>query len=435
MKLFNILINLIFSKRIKAKSLYNFERKTLNITGIKATIPNEIIPVEIGAAEIAKDSYPSEISEELKRLDNIQVRIAQAINSKNEGDEKEQMKTKYFNTLIEMLETAKKSKDNLGTPKKKEISNNNDDPIYDFLGSADYEISNITKSELDDAGLIIWNVALQDRPTIIHKAQIEIIRILQINRWKLKIIIADCGTDSVQAKIHKFKQELSNHLDKRGINYDKLELLSDYYRPDENGGNILKKFTEISSKLKISELKEYNTKQDSYSDENRKKVENRITLKFIQPVLSWSVIITEAEKYYSTNNKKTIIIAGKDENKQWQYIFGFSSNIGGIFNNILEDDSKNTIFQEEQPMIFHSERQAIDNLNNGNLAKWLFDSFVFTPNYPDKLENLEFCTECKKSPDCRECIFLNGNNPHEKLPEFIDRKKFVGSFWEILNPN
>ncbi len=425
----------LFNRRIKAKSLYNLERKTLNIKGIKATIPTDLFPVEVGVAEIAKDNYPSEISDELKRLDNIQVRIAQAINSKKEGDGKEQMKTRYFDTLIKMLETAQNSKDSGSTAKKKEITNCNDNSIYDFLYSAEYEISNITKSELDDAGLIIWNVALQDRPTIIHKAQIEIIRILQLNNWDLKVIIADCGTDNVQAKIHKFNRELSNHLDKRGIKYDKLELLSDYYLPDENGGNILKKFTEISSKLKISELKEYNTKQDSYSDENRKKVENRITLKFIQPVLSWSVIITEAEKYYSRNSKKTIIIAGKDEIKQWQYIFGFSSNIGGIFNNILEDDSKNTIFQEEQPMTFHSERQAIENLNNGNLARWLFDSFVFTPNYPNKLENLEFCTECKKSPECRECIFLNRNNPHEKLPEFINRKKFVGSFWDILNPN
>lgn len=422
----------LFPRKIKAKSLYNYEKKTLNIKGIKASIPNDKIPVEIGIGEIAKDSFPSEVSEKLKELDNIQVRIAQALNSMNEGVKKEEKKIEYFDTLIKMLNTADGKERSSKAVNQEPAIENNKRQLYDFFDSAEYEIANISKTELEQPGLIIWLVALQSRPTIIHKAQIEIIKVLQNNNWELKIIIADCGTNDVESKITQFRRELGNHLNNRSIKCDNLELLSDYYKPDENGGNILKKFTDISSKLKISELKEYNTKQDSYSNEHKIKVENRITLKFIQPVLSWSVVITEAEKYYTQNTKKTIIIAGKDELSQWKYIFDFSSNIGGIFNNILKDDKRNTIFQEEEPMIFHSERQAVENLNNGNLAKWLFESFIFTPSFPNKLENLEFCTECKKMPNCRECIFSNGNG--QKLPDFVDKKKFVNSFWEILNP-
>ena len=119
---------------------------------------------------------------------------------------------------------------------------------------------------------------------------------------------------------------------------------------------------------------------------------------------------------------------------QWQYIFGFSSTIGGIFNNVLEDNNKNTIFQEEEPLIFHSERQVIDSLDRGNLAQWLFDSFIFTPNYPYELNDLEFCTECKKYSSCRDCLFSNENVSNKgKLPEYVDKKQFVRSFWEIIN--
>lgn len=422
---------LLFRRRIRAKSMYNFEKKTLNIKGIKATIPNEKFPIEVGIGEITKENFPSSISEELKELDNFQVRIAETINSMDESPEKESKKKEYFDVLLKMLQIAQNKSSSVLPNKKKTFDKTTVNP-YPFFNGAGYEIANINISDLDNTGLVIWPVTLQARPTIIHKAQIEIIRILIHKNWDLKIIIADCGTENVENKIHQFKRELITHLQKRDINFSRLELLSDYYKPDQNGGQILKKFTEISSKLKISELKIYNTKQDSYSLENKHIIENRITLKFIQPVLSWSVVITEAEKYYAEKNKKTIVIAGKDELKQWKYIFALSSIIGGIFHSILEDDSKNTIFQEEEPMIFHSEYQTIENLNKGNLAKWLFDSFVYTPNFPNKLENLEFCTECKRLDDCRNCIFFNNTNV--KLPDFVDKTKFVSSFWNLINP-
>jgi hypothetical protein len=245
--------------------------------------------------------------------------------------------------------------------------------------------------------------------------------------------VADCGTNDVRDKISSFQHDLEKHLQKREIQYDQLKLLSDYYQSDDAGGNILKKFTQISSSLKISELKKYNTKHNTYSDTDNNKVENRFTLKFIQPVLTWAVVIHEAEIYNNENvNKKTIIIAGKDELEQWTYIFSFLEKIGGVFNIILKDDGEKTIFQEEKPMIFLSENEVESHLEDGNLARWLFEAFIATPNYPNALNNLQFCNECKRNPSCRDCLF-SGNEDH--LPDFVDKRKFVSSFWEIINPS
>lgn len=423
----------LFDRRIKAKRFFNYDKKRLNVKGIKAVIPSDKLPLDFSIGDISLENFPTEVSDKLKEIDLLQVSLKDALNSMNEGEIKESKKNEFFDTLILMIKIAQNPSKMEEIYKKKESDKDLSD-LYDFYNNSDYQIANITKHELTTPGLIIWPVALQARPTIIHKAQIEIIRILQKSKWDLKIIIADCGTDNISdKKITLFKTELEKHLKKREIIYDTIELLSESYKPDTNGGNILTKFTEISSKLKISELKEYNTKQDSYSDENKQKVENRSTLKFIQPVLTWSVVIHEADNYSEVNQgKKTIIIAGKDELNQWKYIFSFSSNIGGIFNIILKDEGKNTIFQEEKPMIFHSEMDVIDNLDKGNLAKWLFEAFVSTPSFPDKLINLQFCKECKRIPDCRECLFPD--NSDGKLPEFVDRRKFVSSFWGIINP-
>jgi len=422
----------LFKNKIKAKSLYSYDTRKLNIKGIKVQIPTDMIPIELSIGEFTNENVPVELSDRLRELDILQLQLARTINSMNEGPNKEEDKRKYFNVLLDMFKLAQnKSLDTNQTTKKKELIKGHD--LYEFYKNSGYEIANLTSNDLDNPGVIIWPVALQDRPTIIHKAQIEIIKALQLGEWELKILIADCGTINVETKIIKFRKELEKHLKKRNVKYENITLLSDYYKPDVDGGSILKKFTEISSKLKISELNEYNTKHNSYSNENKQIVENRFTLKFIQPVLTWSVVIHEAEKYSDTySGKKTIVIAGKDELRQWKYIFGFSSNIGGIFNDILEDEGKNTIFQEEKPMIFHSENEVLQSLDKGNLAKWLFESFVSTPSFPDTLNNLSFCTECKKKPDCRKCLFPNV--PDSKLPEFFNKSKFVESFWEILNP-
>jgi hypothetical protein len=419
--------------KIKVQSYYNESKRELDLPEIKANISS----LETGSGSIdfgnyktnSKITIPKGISNELVKLDQLQKETANAINGLK-GEVRQEQLVKYTNTLMEMMQKGSQN-EKQPIEKKKEIVNGSD--LYDFYKNSNYEIANITSAELNNPGMIIWPVALQDRPTIIHKAQIEIIKSLQKSSWELKILIADCGTINVETKIVKFRKELEKHLKKRNVNYTQIALLSDYYKPDVDGGSILKKFTEISSNLKISELNEYNTKHNSYSSENKQIVEKRFTLKFIQPVLTWSVVIHEAEKYAEKDNgKKTIIVAGKDELKQWKYIFGFSSTIGGIFNDILEDEGNNTIFQEEKPMIFHSENEVIQSLEKGNLAKWLFESFVSTPTFPAELTNLSFCTECKKNPDCRKCLFTT--NSESKLPGFFNKERFVENFWEILNP-
>jgi len=423
-----------FKNKIKAQRFFNYEKKILNIKGMKASVPNDQLPVEFSLGEFSSENFPPEVSEKLKNQDMLQYTITNAINSLNEGEEKEKKKIELIDAILAMFKLAQDINEiDSKTYKKKELIEGTD--LYDFYSNSDYEIANIVKSDLTNPGLIIWPVTLQDRPTIIHKAQIEIIKTLQINNWELKIIIADCGSNDISdQKITGFLLELEKHLQKRNIKYGKVCLLSEYYQLNLDGDTILKNFIYLSSKIKISDLMRYNNKQETYSPKNTRKVQTRATLKFIQPVLMWSAVILESENYCNNNlGKKAIIIAGKDESNQWKYIFSLKSIIGGIFNIILQDEGKKTIFQEERPMIFHSDDEVLKSLDKGNLAKWLFESFISTPKFPTKLTNLSFCKECKKNKECRNCLFPISSDV--KLPNFVDRDKFVESFWGIINPN
>ena len=205
-------------------------------------------------------------------------------------------------------------------------------------------------------------------------------------------------------------------------------MLSTYFTPSEDSGKILETFTTISSNLKISKLKTFNDKDGAYSKTAIKEVEDRSTLKFIQPLLTCSVSICEANR--SVN--KSIIIAGKDELNQWKHIFNKYDNIGGVFNPILKGAEEENIFQEEEPMLFHTESDCLEKINNGNLSKWLFEAFITLPNFPENPVNLEFCKSCSKNPICRTCLFPKESD--SLLPENVDKNKFIDHIWNYIGP-
>jgi hypothetical protein len=86
--------------------------------------------------------------------------------------------------------------------------------------------------------------------------------------------------------------------------------------------------------------------------------------------------------------------------------------------------------QEKNPMIFHSENEVKERINKGNFSRWLFDSFVTIPNFPDLPRNLDFCKKCDKNNKCADCIFPAKDSTN--LPDFIDVDKFIKYVWSYI---
>ena len=425
----------MFSSKIKEQSFFDYTNKSLNVKGISVAVPETILPVELKVGEFSSEKTPKSISEKLKQLDLVQLQIAKTINSTKDENKKEEMKSKYFQKLIEMFETFNNTNNDATSSFKKKVDLLDGKELNTFFVESNFDIYNLSNEDLEKPSQLIWPVVLQNRVTLIHKAQIETIRIMQHHNWTLKIIIADCGTPDIQlSKVEGFKNELISHLQKRNVTYEKISLLSEYFNPNENSGHILKNFTDISKILKFMVLHDFNLKHGTYSGKNKEKIKkSRTVLKFIQPLLTWAVVVFKANDYAKNNdNKKTSIIAGKDELIQWKYIFNKYSNIGGIFNSILEDKENNTIFQEDEPMLFHSESEVLSRIDKGNFAKWLFEAFVTLPTYPNKPKNFDFCKSCSKSENCKLCLFPTKED--DILPDFVDKQKFVQSIWEFIGP-
>ncbi|NOU47677.1 MAG: toll/interleukin-1 receptor domain-containing protein [Bacteroidales bacterium] len=314
----------------------------------------------------------------------------------------------------------------------------NNETVFNIFEHTGFEPFYLSSENLTRKSIVIWPIVPRLHINLIHKAQIEIVRILFLLGWDTKIIIANCGEHSditPNKQDVEFKKKLEESLKRSKIERFEISFLNQYFTPDfPDGGNILSKFVKISSSIKINQLTVFNTKDESYNDEAQKKINDRTTLKYISPLFTWAASIYEAEKFINKNEgSKPIIIAGKDEESQWSHIFReINSEIGAVFIPLLKDEDNTTFFQEGQKLVF-SKPQLLEKLSKGNIDKWLSQSFIFLSSFPQKITNLDFCNSdnCMHNKDCFECMFSNGN---EKLPAFVDKQKFVELIFPKINP-
>jgi hypothetical protein len=68
--------------------------------------------------------------------------------------------------------------------------------VYDHLEHASVEPYNLEMLDLANPGIIIWPVVPRNLATAIHRGQAEIIRLLALLGWSVKLLIADCGTEN-----------------------------------------------------------------------------------------------------------------------------------------------------------------------------------------------------------------------------------------------
>ena len=313
----------------------------------------------------------------------------------------------------------------------KSILETNGDNIHRIIEQSGFDPFNVSPQDLENKSLVIWPVVPRQHITLIHHAQIEVIRLLSILGWKTKIIIANCGGANVTPNRNdqEFKIKLDEYLKKKSISNYNVDYLNQYFNPNfKDESKILGNFVKLSSGLKISQLHEFNIKNKTYDSTTQSEILERNTLKYISPLLTWSASIFEASVFFEQNpSSKAIIIAGRDEESQWSHVISeIDANIGAIFIPILKQDDNNTLFQEKKLSLL-SKSQLERELGKGNIDKWLFQAFISLASFPNTLSSLSFCkkkeTQCvQQESNCLDCLFPDDS---EKFNGNVDKKKFA----------
>ena len=332
----------------------------------------------------------------------------------------------------------------IGTSPFDSIASKTDIPenesVFNAFQKFGFEPYNLNKDNLINQSTIIWPIVPRQSVNLIHKSQIEVVRVLSLLNWDLKVIIANCGHSQTTPSKEdiEFRSKLEQCLKSKNINNYEIKFLNEYFSKDFSDGNdILSKFVKISSSLKISELTTFNTKDGTYDETAQKVINERTTLKYISPLLTWAASIYEAEKSLKNYDKsKPVIVAGRDEETQWAHVFTeINSSIGAIFIPILKQEDNKTLFQDKHKLVF-SQTQLEERLGKGNIDKWLFQSFICLSEFPCDIAKLNFCKNittknCNEEKDCFNCIFPSDA---VKLPHFVDKKQFADLVFPKINP-
>ena len=189
--------------------------------------------------------------------------------------------------------------------------------VSDYLDRATVEMSNLSVSELAIRGVVIWPVVPRDLATAIHRGQAEIIRLLAMLGWSVKLLIADCGSDRFDRPYSEaFCNKLRKYTEWRGVIITEEVYMSDLFQPGSDEyiqiHSILQR---VITNLKFADLLDINNKE--YSEEQREEIKRSPTLDFLRQALSVAAVLYLAEQA----GQKCIVVAGLDERIQWERTF------------------------------------------------------------------------------------------------------------------
>lgn len=432
--------------KINVRRYFDETNKELDLPKIAAAINSNDKEGNLSAnfgklKSLKKITIPPEATEELIKLDQLQEQLANAINGLR-GEARQTQLVKYTDTLMKMMDIHLHSEN---YSKKKEISNSKVNQV-DYTGFKKYLDNRNFKSTLvpdnltSKQGYIIWPVVLLSTTTYIHKAQAKLIQQIVNSGWKLIVIIGDCGNQLEWRS--SFLKEITSVLKANEIDIepDTITFLSDYYQQTDGsqdstlisgvtGTKILNMFHSISENIKWDLFDTLIKK--NYDEIKQKDISKRTVLKNILPLLSWSLVSTIVKE----TSKNVILIAGEDEQNQWDHIANrFTNNrLGVIYIHELVDENGKTMDQEL--IKIRSIHELKSKLDIGNMAEWLFTHFIEIPKFSSP-EKPEFCkissNECTKyNNNCIQCLFGAGQNYGNKD---FNKDIFIESIWPLANP-
>lgn len=288
-----------------------------------------------------------------------------------------------------------------------------------------FRIESCTPECLGNGGILIWPVVLREEITIIHQAEIEVMRLMcKLYHWKVVTLISDCGKrtkDLDKSKIVRFKNSIEKLMEKRDIPSEKIEYLSRYFDTNDasRASDILKNFIELSG-MQQKELAELKNKE--YREEIKSSNEQLPVINYILPLLQLSVVSYLSDKEYK--DKKTLVVAGSDELKQWKYICHKTERLGSLLIPTLKEDKDTGCWQQEIER-YLSEEQICEKLRYGNFGFWCYTMFVLLRGLSDgttELGNM-FRTDCLEE----------WRNNQFKVPNGINPEKLASEVWQVAS--
>lgn len=390
-------------------------------------------------------TVPSGISDKLIQLDKNQYNLAVAINALPKNERSCEIK-KYIQVLLDIHDLVSKNSngsiktlspiDNIST------SNNIDSNLKKYLDDRHFKSTALPDNLNLNQGYVIWPVALLTKTTYIHKAQSQLIKLLTDCGWKLLVVIGDCGKNSNIKDQVGFINGIKKIIESQNISFESnaIARISDYYEQDDmsdnknlisdvTGTKILKSFHNISEGLVWNKFDSLIKK--NYDDPKKTLINNRSVLNNIQPLLTWALVATIVKE----SKSKAIVIAGEDEQEQWDYVTNnhTNNNLGVIYIHELKKEDNKTMDQED--LLIRNTQEMRSKLQVGNMAEWLYTHFVELPKFTTKGKPA-FCKisddNCKQYNDnCINCLFRTGQHFQDV---HFDKDGFVDAVYPLSNP-
>jgi hypothetical protein len=254
--------------------------------------------------------------------------------------------------------------------------------IYKHFQDASIIVSNISISDISNPAYIIWPVVPRDGVNVIHRGQLEMIRLLALLGWKVHVLIADCGAKDNPSRTYseKFKQMINQYGIKRDLHDIEYSFMSDLFTPRCKDCNKLHGyFQSVISDLTLEDLLAINQKE--YAESVRETIKKSVALDFLRPALTISSVL------YLSNllSNKSIVVVGYDEHIQWERAHAIPdtrSQFGVLFNPILKQKKGFQGKQTKNWPLYFSWEKIVEEMQEYELSQWLTKMHLFLPNFP-----------------------------------------------------
>jgi len=320
---------------------------------------------------------------------------------------------------------------NTGKCKKGVTKNSN---IKKYISKIGINMLNIIESDFSSDKVMIWPVTPRRVLNSIHLAQLKLMSLLY-NKfgWSVQAIISNCGANLLPQDITKgFVDKIKKYHNKAGIKNFKCEYLDRYFmRNHKLASKVLESFTKIGSRVSILDLKKI--KEKRYDDAKKEETQKLSVLDYILPILQYAVVEALTHEIKNKSTKKSIVIAGNDEETQWSRAVSFIGEdfVGALLIPELNNSSGKNINQDNQNQVLKtmidccSKEQLKDNFNIGNFASWFYKMFVILPSY-ELIDNINVYSV--KPPI--DMITLE-DGKYENLSE-IKKNEIVDKIWDEI---
>jgi class 3 adenylate cyclase len=293
--------------------------------------------------------------------------------------------------------------------------------VFEHLQRADVEVSNLGMNDLANPGTIIWPVVPRDLATAIHRGQAEIIRLLALLGWSVKLLIADCKSqDYDRSYSEAFCNSVQKYLEVRDVTISETVYMSNLYQPDSEGyRQVHLIFRKVSTDLSLEDLRAINYK--TYDPQQQEIIQNSFTLDFLRPALSVAAVLYLAQQA----GQKCIVVAGSDERMQWTRTIrvpGSRHQLGFLMIPILKDAMYQGKHKSDWP-IWDSIQALVLGMDSTNLAAWTFRLHAYLPAFPEAA--VEIDGQQISPPEWGDEM---------GIPESLQKESLARHVWKYLAP-